>query len=84
MKIYFSPCKSDKETSIKVIDSNTIDIDGEVFSFDTASIAWENLAEVTNNKILDAYRKDGELFIKILRFYKYACPWDTATYQNIV
>jgi len=83
MKIYFSPCKSDKETNIQVIDENNLEIDGELFSFDSNDVQWENLYEATNGKILDAYRNDGEMYIKIVRFYKESCPWDTGTYRRV-
>jgi hypothetical protein len=83
MKIWYSPCKTGTETQIKFINENTINIDGEDYEFDLNSIVFPDIAQQTNNAILDAKRIDGELYLKVFRGYTDSCPWDTGTYQSV-
>lgn len=82
MRIKYSPCKSDKDTDINIIDDNTISIDGELYEFDKESIEFPMLAELTDYIILEAHRKSEELFLTIKRFYSGNCTeWDTGDYH---
>lgn len=85
MQIKYSPCKSERNTSITFIDNNTIKIDDVVYEFDKDSIVWDTIAEQTNNAILEAYRDEsGELYVTVLRFYSNTCfDWDTGDYQEV-
>ncbi len=81
MKIWYSPCKTGKETSIEIVNENKIIIDGFDFEFDANSIYWQDIYSQTEGKILDARRINGELHLKVLREYEKTCPWDTGDYQ---
>ncbi len=81
MKIWYSPCKMAQDTQIEIKDNNTVIIDGEEFEFDSG-ILWEDVSSLTNNKILEAKRVEGELYLKIFRGYSNNCPWDSGTYHT--
>lgn len=93
MRIKYSPIKWNPyvhfdalpDTVIAIIDANALSIDGEEYSFDTESIQFENLHEITNGYINDAYRDEtGELYITVRRFYTESCQeWDTGDYHVI-
>lgn len=79
MKIRWSPCQSSTlgETIVKYVDENTINIDGEDYSFDPSHVSWPTIAQDTNGVILSAYR-DTELHLTVRRFYQSNCSaWDT-------
>jgi hypothetical protein len=84
MKIKYSPCKSNKDTEIKVIE-NKLYIDNDEFIFDNDSVAFPDIYIQTAGKILEAYRKDGELFVTVLRYYTSSCfDWDTGDYHDVI
>ncbi len=79
MKLKYSPCQSSAlpETQIKYVDENTLNIDGEDYSFDPQLVSWPTIAQDTNGIILSAYR-DTELHLTVRRFYQSNCSeWDT-------
>lgn len=83
MHIKYSPCKSDRDTEIQVIDHNAIKIDGDPFEFPADAVAFPDIATQTGRAILEAHREGGELFLTVLRFYSGSCSsWDTGTYQE--
>jgi hypothetical protein len=91
MKIKYSPVRWNEHSQIRAKenteifkkDENTILIDGEEFSFDIDSVQFSDIADNTNERILDAYRKDGELYLTIRRFYTESCvEWDTGEYND--
>ena len=84
MKIKYSPQKANHDTVINIVDDNTIIIDDIEYNFDTASVAWPNIAMQTNHAILSAYRDEtGELFIEVLRQYtNTTADWDTGDYHD--
>lgn len=92
MKVKYSPSKwnpyaqidAKPDTEIKVQDANTLVIDGEVFEFDPESVAWEDLNEQTDGRILEAHRTDGELYVTVRRFYTGSCAeLDTGDYHEV-
>ena len=96
MKIKYSPCKwnpnsahnfpagTKPDTQIKVLNDDSIEIDGKSFEFDPASVEWPDIHTQTNSLISEAHREDGELFLTIRRFYTYSCSgWDTGTFWDM-
>jgi len=85
MKIKYSPVHTDKDTVIEYIDENTIKIDGKVYKFDTDSVVWEDIAEQTDHRILEAKRIDGEPWLTVRRYYTtlQRPDWDTGDYHDI-
>jgi hypothetical protein len=84
MKIKYSPCKTTKETSIEIVNENSIKIDAELIEFASSDVAFSDIAEQTENKILAAERRDGELYLTIRRLYKASCgEWDTGDYHKV-
>ena len=86
MKIKYSPVHTDNQnTAIEYIDENTIMIDGEMYEFDSESVVWEDIAEQTAYRILEAKRIDGELWLTIRRYYTdiRRPDWDTGDYHDI-
>jgi len=76
--------KSDTEHII--IDSNSLTIDGEEYEFDTDTVEWISfknimdknapfgLMELTDGRILEAHRENGELYLTIRMFYTDSIP----------
>ena len=83
MKIKYSPCKSNRNTQIKVINNTTLSIDGEDYIFPEEFVDFPDIAEQTSGVILKAYRKDGDLWVEVLRRYSASCPWDTGDYHTL-
>jgi len=93
MKIKYSPVlwneyakiNAEHDTEIKVIDENTIEIDGKEYEFDTESVEWDDIVTQTDCVILDARRDNsGELYITVRRFYTKDCAsWDTGDYHKM-
>lgn len=84
MKLKYSPINSNRDTSIKVLDQDTIEIDGEVFEFDPGSIQWPDIRQQTNGAITEAHREDGELYLTVRRRYTRSCSgWDTGDYHDV-
>jgi len=93
MKIKYSPVKwneyakinAEPETRIKILDENTIEIDGKEYEFDTESVVWDDIFTQTDGVILDARRDNsGELYITVRRFYTNDCAsWDTGNYHDV-
>ena len=74
-----------RNTIIKCIDENTVSIDGELFEFDEASVAWDNISGITGGRIVDAKRVDGVLYLTVIRCYTGNCSsWDTGDYHEII
>lgn len=85
MKIKYSPCKSSCDTTINVTSANSLIIDGELFDFDEQSVAWPDVFERTDWRIIEARRDDdGELWLTVLRFYTGSCAaWDTGKHHEV-
>jgi len=93
MKIKYSPCKWNPyaeleglpDTEIKYINENSITIDNELYEFDPDSVAFENLATLTDGIIIDAFRNESdELYLTVRRFYTESCTeWDNGEYHEI-
>ena len=81
--IKYSPCQRDGyETQIKYVDENTINIDGEDYSFAPQNVSWPTIAQDTNGVILSAYR-DTELHLTVRRFYVSGHEaWDTGVEED--
>jgi len=84
MRIKYSPCKSYRDTVIKVIGENTITIDGDDHAFAADSVSWPDIFAETNGAIIEAHREDGELCLTVLRFYSQSCSdWDSGNYHDL-
>jgi hypothetical protein len=84
MKIKYSPCKSGTDTIIKVLNADTLQIDGEHYEFSPLDVQWPDISEQTDGVIQEAHREDGELFVTVRRFYTQECAsWDTADYHEV-
>ena len=84
MKIKYSPCKSNTDTIIVILDKNTIEIDGTEYSFTPDAIEFPDIADQTVGAILAAKRDESsELWLTILRKYTGDCrAWDTGGYHD--
>ena len=83
MRIKYIPSNGTMNTSIKYIDENAISIDGEEYRFDSESIAWPHIVIDTNDKILEAHRENGELYLTVLRQYSQSWQeWYSENYQE--
>ena len=71
------------DTAITIVDQWTVQIDGEMYSFDETDVAWPTINADTNGVIQEAHMEGGELYITILRRYseQTGCPWDSGAYQ---
>ena len=69
MRIKYSPQKADHDTIIKVIDENTVSVDGVEHEFDPESVSFPYVAQETQYAVLEAHRENGELFLTVLRQY---------------
>jgi hypothetical protein len=84
MNLKYSPCKSGTDTIIKVLDSDTLQIDGEPYEFSPLDVQWPDISEQTGGVIQEAHREDGELFVTVRRFYTQECAsWDTAEFHEV-
>ena len=84
MRIKYSPQKAEHDTIIKVIDENTVNIDGIEHSFDADSVAYPDIAQETQWAILEAHREDDELYLTVLRQYTGSCSeWDDGQYHEV-
>lgn len=84
MFIKYSPCHTNKDTIIEAVNENTLRIDGELYEFDPESVTWPEIFTQTEGVIIEAHRKDGELFVTIRRFYSVSCvEWDSGEYHAI-
>ena len=83
MKLKYSPCKHDRDTLITPLDDNALNIDGEVYEFDPADVAWPTISQDTEGVILEAHREGGELYVTVRRFYSSSCgQWDDGQYHE--
>jgi hypothetical protein len=83
MRVKYSPCKSNIDSVIVVIDTNSITVDGVLHEFDDSDI-FPDICVETEGAILEAHRESGILYITIRRFYTGDChEWDTGEYQEI-
>lgn len=80
---YADPMSHEPDTAITIVDQWTVQIDGEMYSFDETDVAWPTIFTDTNGVIQEAHMEGGELYITILRRYTVftGCPWDTGEYQ---
>ena len=69
MRIKYSPQKAEHDTVIKIIDENTISIDGVEHEFDAESLSYPDIAQETQYAIIEARRENGELYLTVLRQY---------------
>ena len=84
MRIKYSPQKAEHDTIIKVIDENTVNINGMEHGFDAESVAYPDIAQETQCAILEAHRENGELFLTILRQYTVSWQeWYCADYMEV-
>lgn len=85
MKIKYNPCKSDHDTNIELLSESVILIDGETYGFPEDGVVASNIAQQTDGVILDAFRKDGILYMTIRRFYTASCiDWDDGQYHEVL
>ena len=80
---YSDPASHEPDTAITIVDQWTVQIDGEMYSFDETDVAWPTINADTNGVIQEAHMEGGELYITILRRYseQTGCPWDSGAYQ---
>ena len=84
MRIKYSPQKAEHDTVIKVVDENTVSIDGAEHGFDSESVAYPDIAQETQYAILEAHREDDELYLTVLRQYSGLClEWDDGHYHEV-
>ena len=84
MRIKYSPQKAEHDTIIKVIDENTVSIDGVEHGFDIESVAYPDIAQETQYAILEAHRDNGELYLTVLRQYTNSSrEWDDGKVHHI-
>ena len=84
MRIKYGPQKAEHDTIIKVIDENTVNIDGIEHGFDAESVFYPDIAQETQYAILEAYREAGELYLTVLRQYSGSCSeWDDGQYHEV-
>jgi len=69
MRIKYSPQKANHDTIIKVIDENTVSIDGVDHGFDPDAVSFPAIGKETNYAVLEAHRENGELYLTVLRQY---------------
>jgi len=73
------------DTDIIVTGDNSLIIDGNEYDFDEATVEWPQkdymkpdsppgLTELTNGRIQEAHRVDGELYVTIRTFYTGSPP----------
>ena len=93
MKLRYSPVKYNAyspacaghlpDTVITVMDDNALNIDGEVYEFDPADVAWPTISADTDGVILEAHREAGILHVTVRRFYSSSCgQWDDGQYHE--
>jgi len=84
MRIKYSPQKAEHDTVIKIIDGNTISIDGIEDGFDSESLNYPGIATETDFRILEAHREKGELYLTIIRQYTTSWQeWYSADYVEV-
>lgn len=96
MKIKYSPClwndnaKSNSpdwtkpDTEIKVVDKDSLFIDGQLCEFPLEIVQFDKVAEESGGLILEAKRVDGELYLTIRRFYTGSCSeWDSGAFHEV-
>ncbi|MBL8967010.1 MAG: hypothetical protein JNG85_08375 [Spirochaetaceae bacterium] len=86
MRIRYSPCKSNTETSVRASAGDCLEIDGTRYDFAAEGVRWPKVAEETQGAILEAFRDaQSELWITVRRFYSTSGRpvWDTGNYEEI-
>ena len=84
MRIKYSPTKDSYDTTIEVVDENTVIIDGIEELFDGDSINYPDIGKETNYRIIEAHRGNGELYLTIVRHYQDSCAeWDDGQYHEV-
>lgn len=74
MKIKYSPCMSNRNTSYKIITESLIEIDGERYEFPNDSVQFPDIAIQTSGAIIEARRENGKLYLTVLRRYIGSVP----------
>ena len=79
MKLKYSPVKYNEhspacvgrlsDTISIVMDDNSLNIDFELYEFDSSDVAWPTISADTDGVILEAHREGGELYVTVRRFY---------------
>ena len=80
MQIKWSPQSSGKSNSITVVDNNTLEVDGEQYSFPTEIVQFD-----AAGPIIEAHRdSSGDLFVTVLRQYRGSSRpvWDDMQYHE--
>lgn len=70
MQIKRAGIRSNRDTQIAMLSPNVVRVDGVVYEFAAAAIAWPRVAEETGGAITEAHREDGELCMTILCRYR--------------
>lgn len=95
MKLKYSPCKWNPnashaagvlpDTTVDVIDENSIRIDGETYEFDADAVAWNDVYAQSGGVILGAARdSDGTLCLTVRRYYAGGRPsWDDGEWHTL-
>ena len=80
---YSDPASQEPDTIITIMDDWNVNVDGEVYTFDSTDVQWPTISTDTNGVIQEAHLESGELYLTILRRYTVftGCPWDTGVYQ---
>ena len=80
---YSDPASQEPDTIITIIDDWNVNVDSEVYTFDSTDVQWPTIFTDTNGVISEAHLESGELYLTILRRYTVftGCPWDTGEYQ---
>jgi hypothetical protein len=84
MKIKWSPCAGKPEQVFTYVSEDTININGEDYTFQLDAIDFPNVGIDTNYVITKAYRETSILYLTVLRFYQNGSSpdWDTGVYQD--
>ncbi len=83
MKVRYQPIKSTYDTAF-IFGKDSITIDGMEYTFDADSVSWPDINTQTDGAILEAHRKNGELYITALRRYTGSWQsWYTPDYVEV-
>jgi hypothetical protein len=69
------------EQVFKYVDENTINIDGEDYTFQLDAVIYPDVAKQTNGLILEANKQNGELYLTVLRL-SYNPLWNDGEYST--
>lgn len=84
MFIKYIPCQdSNRETQIRYISENTINIDGEDYTFPIDYVVFPNVVQDTFGAIIEAYYKESKLYLTIVRRYIKDHSWYSDQFLEI-